>query len=460
MNKIAPEGNDVLEEAVANAQRAVESVRKYIESAEALWNYIEALNTGTEGDGSEKQPLQYPQSENCAELPGEYAIAVGVGGVRFRDSVASEWQNIQGTTDRSILIILREGNRLKSPQNNQYISAELVKLGPTGVALCSNITLPFQDELVYVGEGQFQARTSYGTFLDYWCEVKNECNQEELGERRDWFVDPAAELNLEDFTNLSDEAFAALLYSRVINEGRWEQNAFNLNPNWEFLSDLAGTLIPGYRGFNEWWDRNRPPRLQGISWGLPNFFEGQAMAAAEWLRSLPDSYGVSSVPTYIDFSSMLEHPGEGIEWYARIVSWGAWRNWTNVPDVAGSEPYDLNKVNMLLNSRQYTPRRPNEQSAFGIQATINTDAVPIVGGVPADTGELVGKTLHEIENLQAYGRELGFDLRPGIDFIPYTAEEAKWLVEVVQIANLDDFPLLKATYCGLPDADRTKCNGS
>ncbi len=44
--------------------------------------------------------------------------------------------------------------------------------------------------------------------------------------------------------------------------------------------------------------------------------------------------------------------------------------------------------------------------------------------------------------------------------LPYTAEEAKWLVEKVQIANLDDFPLLKATYCGLPDADRTKCSGS
>ncbi len=331
-----------------------------------------------------------------------------------------------------------------------------------------------------------EVATAIAYWQEYGCRQNNLSNDqcedvvENIRKYHSMFTDPAIRLNQANFTNMSDEAFAALIYGRVIAEGRWdplhfEPNGFSLRSPISWLNSISDAATGNTTSrIMRSLDPERPERLRGSSFGLTNIFELQGVDAARWWEYFVRYQGLHGIQgvKFTDFQgyptdvtgdikdseasslrqgireTMAENTGS-LEWYSLLVLWSSWRLYSNDLDVGSSyrNQYNLDAAYEHFQNPTYRTRNSQEISAFGVQLTVNTDVTGWmdVRGLP-DEGE-IEKTIQVIEGMQVNAAALGYTLEVGVDFKPYTIEEAIWLVETMNVDLDDNHMLLRRVYC-------------
>lgn len=330
---------------------------------------------------------------------------------------------------------------------------------PTFYGLWPNVNV------IYNGDGQFSIEHNNQAFLNYWCEIRGICGDDDnLLYRWSWFMNAASAFNISEFTHMSPEALATLVYSKVSVEDSWDTHSFSgRSRSFEGFLDFIATRVPLSAEFNEWIDRKRPWRLQGFSLGLPNFFLTQAIDALIWWDFLQSDeyrqavhgitidsdwnelelimFGENQPNQYEDVSDLhLSSNMSSIYVYTLISVWNAWRYYSNRLDLASNtEAYNLEDIyeNFYQEDREGVTvdvSVRNSISIFAVQMTTFTDTPLYATSLDLNSirGEIV-KALVAVEIFQRHGVELGFDLVPSRDFLSYTDEDVNWLIDILSL---------------------------
>lgn len=289
------------------------------------------------------------------------------------------------------------------------------------------------------------------------------------------FIQTAAETNLSELTNMSDQAMAAFMLSQTrLEPGNWDGNTdiigYGSNHPYpqpifvagaqaaHFLATVSARF-PFLRDVYRAIDTNTT-RLDGSSLGIPNIFPQMYFEALEFANRLvqnPDSYSADIGHFNLEVFSVdnvelaINHdPTFAMRGLALIMNWAGARQMIN-RGAGNTDIPAIREGNFGIITRDAPV------SAFSLAHTRYSDSVSGVGWSQVASSTEFIKMIEAVEGTYDAASRLGFsmgegesDIVLGRDFTPYTQEEAREIVHALvcseNLAVLDRSPLLQHTY--------------
>lgn len=276
------------------------------------------------------------------------------------------------------------------------------------------------------------------------------------------FVSAAERANIQQYSGLSNDAAAAFMLSMVrLETDNWDTTTDTIlgtfdrpriTSNLQFsLADIASHL-PVIEGIQHFLDvqKGLSDRVSGVSFGVPNIYMGQFIEAWNFhldtnavnIESLGTERGIlSHFPRDIN-----EDPFFAMRGLNLILNWAGVRQ--RIVD-AGDKDSPAIRVNEENENFDIGHSPNGEVSAFSLAVTRYTDAVDAAGFKGIATSDRFSAMLAAVEGTPEAAAQLGltvgrgsqYDINLGIDFIPYTDQQVKEIVDQLRsVGSASDQP--------------------